>query len=196
MCPRCGSLERHRLLVHFLQRVLSSGERRKVLHFAPETCLQRFFSYEARWDYLSADLYQPAMAKEDITKLSFPEGSFDLIVCSHVLDHVPADIQAMRELRRVLRPHGIALILSMIDPNLPETQHEAPPNAPTRSIGNVSMRLYGRDFSDRLRQAGFQVEAIDETATLDDATRIRFGVAPKANPKLREQNTIYACRKV
>ena len=107
-CLKCGSLERHRLFKYWFdtfKNKLSSNSR--ILHFAPEKCLVKCFTDIAKENYLSVDLkpYR-AMKVEDITKLSFPDKSFDFIFCSHVLQQVESDEIAMAELHRVLADDG------------------------------------------------------------------------------------------
>jgi Methyltransferase domain len=112
LCPRCRHLERHRLqwlVVNKLQQKLDFAKLR-VLHMAPE----RFISTRLRSScasYVSADLYKTdADRREDLTNLSFDDGSFDLVYCSHVLEHIKDDQAAIREVRRVLAPGGIAVL--------------------------------------------------------------------------------------
>ncbi len=114
-CPRCDSLERHRLIWLYLRDETDlftpAAEPRRMLHVAPEPVLRERLAGEPLIDYLSADL-EPGVAdvQMDITAIDFPDDSFDVIYCSHVLEHVPDDALAMRELCRVLRPSGWAIL--------------------------------------------------------------------------------------
>ena len=113
-CPHCGSLERHRLLWIYVSREtnLFDGTPKKMLHFAPELCLQSMFKKRLGDNYLTADLFDPhAMIKMDITNIEYPDQSFDVIYCSHVLEHVLDDRKAMREFFRVLKKDGWAILL-------------------------------------------------------------------------------------
>ena len=112
LCPKCRLLERHRLqwlAIQQLREELDFSELR-VLHIAPE----RFISEQLRSlcaSYLSADLYQKGVdRREDLTRMSFPSASFDLVYCSHVLEHIKDDLAAISEVRRVLAPGGIAIL--------------------------------------------------------------------------------------
>jgi SAM-dependent methyltransferase len=113
ICPKCDGLERHRLQYLVLTReVLGSlvGPEAKTLHFAPEPFFRRIFS-ERCARYETADLCMPRVDhKADITRLPFDDASYDFVFASHVLEHVSDDRQAIHEIRRVLRPGGIAVL--------------------------------------------------------------------------------------
>lgn len=112
--PVCGSLERHRLMSLYFPvgTNLFDGTRKKMLHVATtEEQFFRVFSKIKGLDYLSADLDSPlAMVKMEITKIQYPDNTFDIIYCSHVLEHIPNDRLAMAELFRVLKPGGWAML--------------------------------------------------------------------------------------
>ena len=172
-CPRCDSRERQRLLWLYLQgETTFFTARNKVLHFAPEDCLQRTFAVLPNLDYTSGDLLSPfAQVRLDITDLQFPDETFDILLCSHVLEHVPDDAQAMRELRRVLKPDGKAIIQVPLD-RARATTHEDPsivtPEARLKAFGQSDhVRRYGLDFPARLAASGFRVTAIPYARNLD-----------------------------
>jgi SAM-dependent methyltransferase len=161
-CPVCRSHPRHRSLVLFLQKRLPKDTRVRVLHFAPERCSMDFLQSYANVDYLSVDFESSrAMRKEDIEALSFAEKSFDVIICLHVLEHVIDDRKAMRELFRVLSDKGFAIIDVPIDGNRAETYEDftiTSPEARTKAFWQHNhVRLYGRDFPNKLENAGFKV---------------------------------------
>lgn len=194
MCPKCRSLERHRLLWLYLTRatdLFSSGYRR-VLHIAPEAVLERRLRSAPNLYYVSIDLHSArAMCRADIARLPFKENSFDFIICYHVLEHVTDDRQSMRELFRVLKPAGLALLQSPIDLER-ETTYEDPavdsPQERERLFGQSDhVRVYGRDYKDRLEEAGFHVRLHDYVRTLPAELVRRFGV------RLSEE--IYVCTK-
>ena len=133
-------------------------QRKRLLHVAPERQMSHLFRQERSVDYLSADLSSAlAMEKMDITDIQYPSNSFDVIYCSHVLEHIPNDRQAMRELCRVLRPDGWAILQV---PILVESTLEDPtvtsPEERERLYGQHDhVRAYGLDYKDRLVEAGF-----------------------------------------
>ena len=120
-CPQCGSLERHRLAILFFRERtnLFDGLQKRFLHIAPERFFVRMFSEAAGDGYLTADLRGTGvMESMDITDIAWSDGTFDVIYCSHVLEHVVDDHRAMRELCRVLAPGGWAML------NVPITANE------------------------------------------------------------------------
>ena len=111
-CPRCGSLERHRLLwLYLTQEKDLLAPPTRLLHFAPEPGIGERLQARPGLDYLSADLNAPpAMVEMDVQAIPADDASFDAVICNHVLEHVPDDRQAMREILRVLKPGGWAII--------------------------------------------------------------------------------------
>jgi SAM-dependent methyltransferase len=112
ICPRCRSHPRHRAIALLLARGDLPGHR--LLHFAPEPLFDPVFERLPEIERTTADLYAPADLKLDITEMDLADGSFDLILCSHVLEHVPDDRAAMSELRRVLAPGGRLLFIEHV----------------------------------------------------------------------------------
>lgn len=191
-CPWCGALERHRLVWLFFQRFtdLLTGGGKKLLHFAPEPVLSSRLSKLPGLDYTSADLYDPsAMVKADITNLQFPDETFDVIYCSHVLEHVPMDRQAMRECLRVLKHGGYAVIMVPITADVTfEDPSITDPKERERLFGQWDhVRRYGPDFADRLRDAGFDVTIYTPEDVAKGET-VRFAIPEGEGP-------IYLCRR-
>lgn len=158
-------MERDRLLWLFFDRsqgLLPSGLR--ILHVAPERPLRARLERLAG-EYVSGDLRADfGSLRIDVTSLPFPDASFDALICNHVLEHVPDDRRAMRELRRVLRPGGWAILL--VPDVAADTTHEdlgVVNRAERRRIFGQEdhVRRYGWDYLDRLRSAGFRPEVID-----------------------------------
>ncbi|WP_152425096.1 class I SAM-dependent methyltransferase [Nafulsella turpanensis] len=165
LCPNCLALERHRLMYLFLRRKTNFFTAPlRVLHVAPEICFIGRFEKQQNLEYTTADIESPlAKVKMDIHAIPFPENSFDVILCNHVMEHVADDGLAMRELYRVLRPGGWGIIQIPLFHPLPETTYEdasiTSPAAREKAFGqNDHVRLYGKDYADRLRAAGFMVE--------------------------------------
>ena len=134
-----------------------------MLHFAPEPSLRRVFEGRENLEYVTTDLEMPDVSmRMDIHDLVFRDGTFDFVICSHVLEHVDDDRAAMREIRRVLRPEGTALIMVPILSPGGRTFEDATittPEGRERAFGQTDhVRRYGGDFPDRAREAGLEVE--------------------------------------
>src|ERR1041385_8389453 len=180
-CLFCGSLERHRLVWLYFNRQtnLFDGSRKTVLHFAPETYFEARFRRIFGADYVTADLFAPnADKKWDIMNLDCPDETFDVIYCSHVLQHVPDDRKAMCEVRRVLKTGGWAILLAPTDA---EKTIEDPtitePSQRLRVYGhNDFFRRYGPDYADRLSEQGFQVSVTGARDIASAAEIVRMGL--------------------
>jgi predicted SAM-dependent methyltransferase len=181
-CPKCFSLERHRLLWLYLKnRTNLLSDNLKVLHFAPEFQLYRLIRKLPNIDYLTADLSAPrVMMNIDITEIPFADESFDVILCNHVLEHIPDDGKAIKELYRVLKPNGWAILQVPLDNNLAKTLEDPQITSEEDRLKFYGqkdhVRLYGRDYKDRLKVAGFQVQVHDyiEEIGRDVAERYRL----------------------
>lgn len=192
-CPVCRSLQRHRLIWLFLERftMITPEQPQTMLHFAPEPGLARRFAQMPYLRYITADRFdRSAMMRLDITTIPFDENTFDLILCSQVLEHVPNDRQAMRELYRVLKPGGSALILVPIQGE--HTFEDATITDPLlreRYFGQFDhVRMYGTDIMQRLQQAGFQVQAVSVSDIVTKQAEIEWMGLPV-------NETIFACHK-
>jgi SAM-dependent methyltransferase len=177
-CPGCDSRERQRLLYLYLRNETNLfSDPLRVLHIAPEDCLQAGIAGSPNVDYVSADISSSAaMMRMDVTDIRLPDGSFDVILCSHVLEHVGDDGRAMRELRRVLRPGGWAILQVPLDESRENTFEDpavTDPAARERLFGQWDhVRVYGRDYPQRLANAGFDVQVIPYATRLGpDAIR-------------------------
>lgn len=163
ICPACGSNDRHRLLWMYLQEKTDFfTASHRVLHFAPEDFLQERFASLPNLEYRSADLRSPlAMDRVDITELPYQEAAFDVVLCCHVLEHVPDDRRAMREICRVLRPGGWAILQVPLQSKRERTYEDPAVTGPAgrrRAFGQEDhLRIYGRDYGARLGEAGFRV---------------------------------------
>lgn len=167
-CPHCGALERHRVLWPHIRASLRPGAR--VLHFAPEPILARNVIRLPEVDYTAADLHpsSASLASEaeivaaDITNQPWPDGSFDVAIVSHVLEHVPDDRAAMRELRRVVADDGVVFSHHPSEPWRERTFEDpsvVTPDERQRVFGQSDhVRIYGRDLAERWSAAGFVVQ--------------------------------------
>lgn len=166
LCPNCGSLERHRFLWLYLSRhTRLLRQVARVLHTAPEPCLEPRLRALPNLRYRSLDLFDPtADVRADLCDLPFGTGAFDLLLSSHVLEHLPDDRPALGELARVLRPGGRAVIMVPYDPGLAETEEGGHVTAPAERLARFGhpyhYRNYGADFPQRLAAAGFMVTPV------------------------------------
>jgi SAM-dependent methyltransferase len=161
LCPNCQSLERHRLIWLYLRERSDVFKRKmKILHIAPEACYIKPFEKMHGDGYITADIESPlAKVKMDIHKIPFPENTFDLVLCNHVLEHVENDILAMQEIERVLRPHGFAILQVPFFYPLPEATFEdrsiTERKAREKAFGQDDhVRKYGKDYLERIEKAG------------------------------------------
>ncbi|MEX0361117.1 MAG: class I SAM-dependent methyltransferase [Allomuricauda sp.] len=169
LSPSTLSLERHRLLWLFLKnRTDFFSKNLSLLHFAPEQAFHKRFKKLTNITYTTTDLNSPlADVKADICKLPFENDTFDVILCNHVLEHIPDDTKAMQELYRVLKPGGWGVF--QIPQDLGR-EHTFEDNSITdkkeraRIFGQYDhVRSYGRDYFDKLRKIGFKVEEVNLT---------------------------------
>lgn len=181
-CPRCGALERHRMLwLYLTERTDLLSRPMSLLHFAPEYAYQRRFKQIGGLRYVTADLDSPlAMHSCDIMDMPFADGSFDAVLCSHVLEHVDDDRRALAEIRRVLRPGGWAILMSPIDRRRDSTFENPAVTTPEdrhRVFGQSDhVRLYGRDFAERVAAAGFAVRTDRYLERLSEEKIARHGL--------------------
>ena len=179
--------------LYFVNRTdLFDGKPKRMLHVAPEQCFERRLSARLGAGYLTADLLDPhARERMDITDIQHPDESFDVIYCSHVLEHVPDDRQAIREFHRVLRKDGWAMLLvpitadrTMEDPTVTD------PADRLRLYGQADhVRRYGPDYVDRLREAGFEVAITQVSDLIEEDEAVRMGLTAADSAE------IYHCRK-
>jgi len=172
LCPGTLSLERHRLLWLYLERETSFlTDSIKVLHVAPEQVFYQKFRSFSHWDYITTDLYSPlADVKADLRKLPFEDHAYDLILCNHVLEHIPDHLQALSELYRVLKKGGTLIAQVPLDLNREKTFEDptiTDPQERSRIFGQYDhVRIYGKDYSDFLNQTGFSSQCIPYTEQL------------------------------
>jgi len=164
LSPSTLSLERHRLLWLYLQNETTFFTSKiKVLHFAPEQAFYKKFKKFSNLNYTTTDLNSPlADVKADICNLPFKDEEFDFILCNHVLEHIPDDTKAMQELFRILKPNGTAILQIPQDLNRENTFEDnsiTDPKERAKIFGQYDhVRIYGRDYFEKLRNIGFKVE--------------------------------------
>ena len=184
LSPSTLSLERHRLLWLYLQNetdFFSSEKTQKVLHIAPEQCFLDIFKKQKNLDYLTSDLESPiADVKADICNLPFDDNSFDIIFCNHVLEHIPDDKKAMQELYRVLKTNGMGIFQIPQDLSREKTFEDnsiTDKKERAKIFGQYDhVRIYGRDYFDKLRSVGFTVKKIDYTQKIAPEKLERFSL--------------------
>jgi len=183
LAPGTLSLERHRLLWLYLKNETDFFTApKKVLHFAPEQAFYKIFRNLKNLDYTTTDLNSPlADVKADICNLPFEDNSYDVILCNHVLEHIPDDTKAMQELYRVLKPGGMAILQIPQDLHRETTFEDnsiTDPKERAAIFGQYDhVRVYGRDYFDKLRSIGFTVKEEDYTRKLGDELVSKYALA-------------------
>lgn len=192
VCWRCGSHERHRAQwLLFERRPQLLGRAGSLLHLAPEWSLRRRLGQIRHLRYVTGDLDQPGVDRQlDLTRLALPSASFDAVICSHVLEHVPDDRAAMRELCRIVTARGWCLVMVPLDLSRDCTYEDPTLTEPAdrqRAFGQHDhVRFYALDIRARLAAAGFEVEWI--------RPRDEFGAAAFERCRLFEDDHIFLCR--
>lgn len=194
VCPVCLSYSRHRVVwlffAHKTDLFTASGKR--MLHFAPEQGMEVRLRRQRNLDYVTTDLFRADVTVQtDITQLDFADASFDVIYCSHVLEHVLDDRRAIAEMARVLKQDGWAVILVPITAE--QTFEDASitdPKERERVFGKPGhVRRYGADFRDRLLAGGFEVETVLASDFLAPEELERMRISPGS------ESTVFYCTK-
>ncbi|MDP5107151.1 MAG: class I SAM-dependent methyltransferase [Polaribacter sp.] len=182
LSPSTLSLERHRLMWLFLRdetTFFTSERKLKTLHIAPEQCFLDIFRKQKNLDYITSDLESPiADVKADICNLPFDNNSFDVVFCNHVLEHIPDDTKAMQELFRVLKKGGFGIFQIPQDITR-ETTFEDDSITDKKERAKIfgqydHVRIYGKDYFNKLRSIGFKVDEIDYTKKIAPEKLERF----------------------
>ncbi len=183
LSPSTLSLERHRLLWLYLKNETNFFSAEKsVLHFAPEQCFLKRFKNLKNLKYTTTDLLSPiADVKADICNLPFQDNEFDVILCNHVLEHIPDDTKAMQELYRVLKVGGYGVFQIPQDLKRDRTFEDdtiTDKKERAKIFGQYDhVRIYGRDYFEKLRSIGFKVEEVDYAATLSEEDITKYCLA-------------------
>lgn len=191
-CPRCGAINRWRLLWLYLQRTEVMTKRLCLLHISPEANIQTALKRLSHIDYLSVDLENPiAMKRMDLTNLDIADNSMDVVICSHVLEHIPNDRQAISEIFRVLKPGGWAILQVPISRLLDATFEDPDVSTPSERLQRYGqadhVRIYGKDYVRRLEAAGFRVSHPTAIEYFGEGIVRRFALDPAEE--------IYRCEK-
>lgn len=185
-CPRCGAHDRERHLLMYLERtgLLTNMRGKFVLHFAPEKRLGQRISAAEPARYVLCDLYpsSPDVQRVDILDMPFEEGTFDLVIANHVLEHVDDDLKALSEIHRVLKPGGHTILQTPYSAKLHHTWQD--PGIDTdaarlQAYGQADhVRLFGRDIFTRIESAGFESRVQQHNDLLSHVDARASGVNP------------------
>jgi SAM-dependent methyltransferase len=186
-CPACGCHDRERHLFLYLQAsgLLKGVSGARVLHFAPEQHLQRLISRAAPSEYVLGDLYpmRAEVQRIDLMDIDAPDESFDLVIANHVLEHVNDDARSLREIFRVLRPNGRAILQTPYASLLPsklEDLNIQSEKARLQAYGQEDhCRLYGADFPEFVASFGFVPMTASHASLLGEVNARRMGVNPQ-----------------
>jgi len=191
VCPVCGSLPRHRILACWCKDNIDMIRERKTLYFAPERGMVIWLRAN-RIDYTTADLFdEDADLRIDIQATDLDDGSYDMVICNHVLEHVDDFRTALNEIRRILRPDGILICSFPVNDMIDELIEDPAVNSDSerlRLYGQVDhKRLFGRNADRFMTDAGFEVSIIDGKDCPDET-------APVTAPGKYDINRLYVCR--
>jgi predicted SAM-dependent methyltransferase len=187
VCPCCQSLDRERLVYLYLKSKTGVFHHNvRLLHIAPEKRLQEVLAPRLNIEYHSVDTNSPlATVRMSATDLGYQTSFFDVIICNHVLEHIPNDRKAMSELHRVLKPGGWAILQVPISMSLRETYEDSTVTAPLereRLFGqNDHVRIYARDYRDRLEAVGFAVRVYSYTEEFGEFASRKYGLNIEEN---------------
>lgn len=181
LCPGDLTLERHRLMWLYLQDFSDffTADRLKVLHIAPEQCFHKKFQQQKNLDYLTADLVSPiADMHFDLHSIPLEDNRFDVVFCNHVMEHVDDPIQCMKELYRVMKPGGWAIMQVPQDIERAETFEDkgiiSPEDREKYYWQKDHLRLFGLDYPNWLEKAGFRTEIFDKETKIGTAKIERY----------------------
>lgn len=179
-CPQCGSYDRERILYAFLKGRPELFRGKRILHVAHDDNIAALVAPESAEHVTGDKLLAHYGAFLDICALDFPDGSFDLVICNHVLEHVENDAVAMRELLRVTAPGGKAILQVPWCDDLDTTIDDGPLASDEERLiayGQIDhVRVFGKDYPDRLRATGWLVEVIPSTAVIPVERHAKLGI--------------------
>lgn len=181
LCPYDLTLERHRLMWLYLKNESNffTADKLNVLHIAPEQCFHGHFKKQSNLNYLTGDLVSPiADMHFDLHEIPLEDNRFDVVFCNHVLEHVNDAMRCMQELHRVMKPGGWGIMQVPQDITRAETYEDWSITSPEEREKHFwqkdHVRLFGRDYPDWLRKAGFQVEDGFAAHPISDALAERY----------------------
>ncbi|MBU0765219.1 MAG: class I SAM-dependent methyltransferase [Bacteroidetes bacterium] len=193
LCPKCLSLERHRLLWLWLKEKTDFFTAdMNVLHIAPEQPFLKRFRSLQNLKYTTADLESPiADIRLDIRNMPLDDNQFDVVICNHVLEHIDNEMQAIKEVYRVLKDGGWAILQVPVDYSREITFEDSSITdrlEREKIFGQYDhLRVHGMDYPKRLEAGGFEVECDEFVKQFDKSVIERF--------RLPAEDIIYVCRK-
>ncbi len=187
-CPYCSSHDRERHLFMFFdkidlwKRMLNFN----ILHFAPEINLSKKINLLNPTKYIKADLYpkKENIDKIDVANIPYGDNAFDLVICNHVLEHVPEYYKAIKEIFRVLKPNGIAILQTPYSKLLNQNFEDKNINTDKEKLFFYSETDHFRIFSENhflkdLKQVGFKLKILENSDYFDEKTSYYFGINHK-----------------
>ena len=192
ICPFCYSAPRQRILACWADDNVSLLRNSKILYFAPEYSMMKWFRRN-KIKLTTADLFDPKTdLKLDITDIDLPDGSYDIVICNHVLEHVSDYGKALTELGRILKPGGKLIVSFPIDPSL-DTVLEKPAETPEERVRlfgqNDHVRVFGKDSAELIGSYGFSVNVID-------TGKMPGNILPVTGPADYDSDQIFFCGKI
>jgi len=186
LCPYDLTLERHRLMWLYLKEKSNffTKEDLTVMHIAPEQCFHKKFQNQKNLKYTTGDLLSPIVDMHfDLHDIPLEDDQYEVIFCNHVMEHVKDDLQCMKELYRIMKPGGWGIMQVPIDVTRDETYEDWSITSPEEREKHFwqydHVRLYGTNYPDRLREAGFDVEVVDYSKELPEEKFKRYRI-PKS----------------
>ncbi|MFW5886780.1 MAG: class I SAM-dependent methyltransferase [Bacteroidota bacterium] len=185
LCPKCLSLERHRLIWLYLKRETDFFTTpKKVLHVAPEQPFIKLFRKMNNLDYTTGDLESPlADIKFDIQNIPLADEAYDVVICNHVMEHIDDDKKAMSEVYRIMKKGGMAFMQVPLEKTLEKTYEDKSITNPQEREKHFRqrdhLRLYGRDYPSRLEKVGFKVTPVDYTKKMTAEEVKKYALSPR-----------------
>lgn len=183
LCPYDLTLERHRAMWLYLKNKSDffTKPNLKVMHIAPEQCFHGLFKKQKNLDYTTGDLMSPiADLHFDLHDIPLEDNQYEVIFCNHVMEHVKDDLQCMKELYRIMKPGGWGIMQVPIDASRSETYEDWSITTPEEREKHFwqydHVRLFGTNYPDRLREAGFTVDVVDFSKELPTEVFERYRI--------------------
>jgi SAM-dependent methyltransferase len=150
VCLQCGGNLRTRRMMAVLAECVDLSQPQVIVDVGPAGGTRRFFVQRPHLRYLTVDLYRDSDVRSPATDIALPDAHADAVMCCHVLEHIDDDRRAMAEIRRILKPGGLAILMVPQQPGLKQTRRIA-----QRTFdGYGHIWDYGDDFCDRVQQVG------------------------------------------